>query len=102
MSNWSVYDIIPLINFFVTISILDEFVVEAQYVNVFKTNILPETDKVLELFMDLGANDEQLDFPVVYASAKNGIAKMHLEDESDNISCIFDTPYQYSSGSSLS
>ncbi len=48
-------------------------------------------DKVLELFMDLNATDEQLNFPVVYASAKNGIAKMNLEDESDNIRCIFDT-----------
>ena len=48
-------------------------------------------DKVLELFMDLNATDDQLNFPVVYASAKNGIAKMNLEDESDNIKCIFDT-----------
>lgn len=52
---------------------------------------LKAVDKVLELFIDLGANDEQLDFPVIYASAKNGIAKMNLEDESDNITCIFDT-----------
>ncbi len=52
---------------------------------------LKAVDKVLELFMDLDANDEQLDFPVVYASAKNGIAKMNLNDESDNIRCIFDT-----------
>ena len=52
---------------------------------------LKAVDKVLELFMDLGANDEQLDFPVVYASAKNGIAKMSLEEESDNVRCIFDT-----------
>ena len=52
---------------------------------------LKVVDKVLELFIDLNANDEQLDFPVIYASAKNGIAKMHLEDESDNVNCIFDT-----------
>lgn len=52
---------------------------------------LKVVDKVLELFIELDANDEQLDFPVIYASAKNGIAKMHLEDESDNINCIFDT-----------
>ena len=52
---------------------------------------LKAVDKVLELFIDLGANDEQLDFPVIYASAKNGIAKMNLDDESDNITCIFDT-----------
>ena len=48
-------------------------------------------DKVIELFIELNASDEQLDFPVIYASAKNGIAKMSLEDESDNITCIFDT-----------
>ena len=52
---------------------------------------LKVVDQVLELFIELNANDEQLDFPVVYASAKNGIAKMHLEDETDNINCIFDT-----------
>ena len=48
-------------------------------------------DKVIELFIELNATDEQLDFPVIYASAKNGIAKMNLDDESDNITCIFDT-----------
>ncbi len=54
-------------------------------------NPLKVVDQVLELFIELNANDEQLDFPVVYASAKNGIAKMNLEDESDNVTCIFDT-----------
>ncbi len=53
-------------------------------------NPIKAVDKVLELFMDLDATDEQLDSPVIYASAKNGIAKMNLEDESDNITCIFD------------
>ena len=48
-------------------------------------------DDVLELFIELGANDEQLDFPVVYASARDGIAKLDLEEESDNLLCIFDT-----------
>ena len=48
-------------------------------------------DQVLELFIELDASDEQLEFPVIYASAKNGIAKMSLEEESDNITCIFDT-----------
>ena len=52
-------------------------------------------DQVLELFIELDANDEQLDFPVVYASAKNGIAKMSLEEESDNVTCIFDTILKY-------
>ena len=48
-------------------------------------------DEVLELFIELNASDEQLDFPVIYASAKNGIAKMNLEDESNDVSCIFET-----------
>ena len=48
-------------------------------------------DNVIELFIELNASDEQLDFPVIYASAKNGIAKMNLSDDSDNITCIFDT-----------
>src|SRR5574344_1373797 len=52
---------------------------------------LKVVDKVLELFIELNATDEQLDFPVIYASAKNGMAKMNLEDESDNVTCIFDT-----------
>lgn len=54
-------------------------------------NPLKVVDQVLELFIELNASDEQLDFPVIYASAKNGIAKMNLEDESDNVHCIFDT-----------
>ncbi len=54
-------------------------------------NPLKVVDQVLELFIELNATDEQLDFPVVYASAKNGIAKMDLNDESDNVTCIFDT-----------
>ncbi|MGN1311305.1 MAG: translational GTPase TypA [Clostridia bacterium] len=54
-------------------------------------NPLKVVDEVLELFIDLGANDEQLDFPVIYASAKNGIAKMDLNEESDNVKCIFET-----------
>ena len=58
-------------------------------------NPLRAVDKVLELFMDLNANDEQLDFPVIYASAKNGIAKLDLNEESDNITCIFDTIIQH-------
>ncbi len=52
-------------------------------------------DQVLELFIELDANDDQLDFPVIYASAKNGIAKMSLDEESDNVNCIFDTILKY-------
>ena len=54
-------------------------------------NPLKVVDQVLELFIELDATDEQLDFPVVYASAKNGIAKMNLDEESDNVNCIFET-----------
>ena len=52
-------------------------------------------DEVLELFIDLNASDDQLDFPVIYASAKNGIAKMDLNEETDNVNCIFDTIIKY-------
>ena len=48
-------------------------------------------DQVIELFIELDATDEQLDFPVVYASAKNGIAKMNLADETTDLSCLFET-----------
>ena len=48
-------------------------------------------DQVIELFIELDANDEQLDFPVVYASAKNGIAKMDLNEETDDLHCLFET-----------
>ncbi len=55
------------------------------------SNPLKVVDQVLELFIELDANDEQLEFPVIYASAKNGIAKMDLDEESDNINCVFET-----------
>ena len=48
-------------------------------------------DQVIELFIELDASDEQLEFPVVYASAKQGIGKMNVEDESDNLNCLFET-----------
>ena len=48
-------------------------------------------DQVIELFIELDANDEQLDFPVVYASAKNGIAKMDLNEETSDLHCLFET-----------
>mgnify|MGYP005781913539 FL=1 len=48
-------------------------------------------DQVIELFIELDATDEQLDFPVVYASAKNGIAKMDLADETTDLKCLFET-----------
>ncbi len=48
-------------------------------------------EKVLELFMDLGANDEQLDFTTVYAIARDGIAKLNLADESKDLTPLLDT-----------
>lgn len=47
-------------------------------------------EQVLELFMDLGANDEQLDFTTVYAIGKLGIAKRNLADESTNLDPLLD------------
>ncbi len=47
-------------------------------------------DEVLALFMDLGASNEQLDFITVFAIAKDGIAKLHLSDESDNLVPLLD------------
>ncbi len=48
-------------------------------------------DETLELFMELGANDEQLDFPVVYASARNGCSGMDIDQIKDNMEAIFET-----------
>ncbi|CUX28831.1 translational GTPase TypA [Clostridium sp. C105KSO13] len=52
-------------------------------------------DEVLELFMDLDASDEQLDFPFVYASAKTGIAVLDLTDEEKNMQPLFETILDY-------
>ena len=48
-------------------------------------------DEVMELFIELEANDDQLDFPVVYASAKNGVAKLNLDDPDGDLTCLFET-----------
>lgn len=47
-------------------------------------------EEVLELFLDLGANDEQSDFPVIYAIGREGIAKKNLTDESTDLSPLLD------------
>lgn len=47
-------------------------------------------DEVFDLFVSLGATEEQLDFPFVYAIAKQGIAKLNLEDTSVNLQPLFD------------
>jgi GTP-binding protein len=46
---------------------------------------------VFSLFVELGATDEQMDFPVVYASAKKGYATMDLSTPSDNLIPLFET-----------
>ena len=48
-------------------------------------------DMVLELFMDLGANDDQLDFVTVYAIAKEGIAKKTLDEDSQDLTPLLET-----------
>ena len=48
-------------------------------------------DEVLELFMELDADDDQLDFPVIYAAARDGIAKFNMEDTSDNLEPLIQT-----------
>lgn len=48
-------------------------------------------DEVLELFIELDANDDQLDFPVVYASGKQGIATLDLKKEGTDLKPLFDT-----------
>ncbi len=47
-------------------------------------------DEVFELFLSLGANDKQLDFPTIYCVAKQGIAKKELDQESSNLEPLFD------------
>jgi len=47
-------------------------------------------DEVLELFMELGADDTQIDFPVVYTSAKNGIAKISLNEKGEDLRPLFE------------
>ncbi len=46
-------------------------------------------DQIFDLFDNLGATDEQLDFPIVYASALNGIAGMDHENMDDNMDALF-------------
>lgn len=48
-------------------------------------------DQVFDLFDNLGANDTQLDFPIVYASALNGYAQLELSDSADNMDALLQT-----------
>ena len=47
-------------------------------------------DEIYELFLDLDATDEQIDFPILYAISREGIAKRQLEEESSNLQPLFE------------
>jgi GTP-binding protein len=48
-------------------------------------------NEIYDLFIDLDATEDQLDFPVVYTNGKAGIAKLELSDASDNLQPLFET-----------
>lgn len=52
-------------------------------------------DEVLELFIELDANEEQLDCPFVFASAKQGFASLDINEPSDNMQPLFETIINY-------
>ncbi|HAR6104615.1 TPA: translational GTPase TypA [Staphylococcus pseudintermedius] len=62
-----------------------------------KPSARPEgvVDEVLDLFIELDANDEQLDFPVVYASAINGTASLDPEKQDENMQSLYETILEY-------
>jgi GTP-binding protein len=47
-------------------------------------------DEIYELFLDLDATDEQIEFPILYAISREGIAKRHLEEDSNNLQALFE------------
>ena len=47
-------------------------------------------NEVYDLFIDLDASEEQLDFPIVYTNAKRGIAKLSLDEDSEDLKPLFD------------
>src|SRR5207248_9503109 len=52
-------------------------------------------DMVFDLFVELKASDEQLDFPIIYASAKNGYAMRELHDSSDDLTPLFEAMFRH-------
>ena len=52
-------------------------------------------DDVIELFMELGATDEQIDFPVVYTIARDGVAKRNIDEEAKDITSLLDVVLEY-------
>jgi len=55
------------------------------------SRIMEVIDEIIDLFIELGADEDQLEFPVVYASAKKGIAKYRMDDESEDLTPLFET-----------
>lgn len=51
--------------------------------------------EILELFMELDADEDQIDFPLIYASARAGIAKYNMSDESSDLTPLFETILKY-------
>jgi GTP-binding protein len=47
-------------------------------------------DEIYDLFIDLGANDKQIEFPILYSVSRDGVAKKELTDESKNLKPLFD------------
>ena len=47
-------------------------------------------DEIYDLFIDLGADNDQIDFPVLYSISRDGVAKKNLTDESTNLKPLFD------------
>ena len=64
-----------------------------------KDSARPEevVDEVIDLFIELGANDDQLEFPVVYASAINGTASLESDPsaQEENMQCLYETVIDY-------
>jgi GTP-binding protein len=57
---------------------------------------IPEVlNEIYDLFIDLDAHEDQLDFPIIYTNARDGIAKYKLEDESKTLEPLFDTIVKY-------
>ena len=58
-----------------------------------KPSARPEevVDEVFDLFVDLNATDEQCEFPIIYGIAKQGIAKREMDDDSTDLSPLFET-----------
>ncbi|MBY1345023.1 translational GTPase TypA [Clostridioides difficile] len=48
-------------------------------------------NEVFDLFVDLNATDEQCEFPIIYGIAKQGIAKLEMDDDSEDLSPLFKT-----------